>query len=208
MIEDSRQALLTGDLSHIQADIIGLGMHGSWTAIALARLGLDSLRLWDGDTVERGNLQTQAYTALDLERLKSEALADALSARGVTPHGHWDGEPLHPVVICCADSMEVRRSAAQTAPGLFIESRSAGNTLFVHAFKTSPEKVQRYLRRCFPRRLASVRCGETGTAAIGMQVAALIASLVMQSRGGELPELILEDHEITLGLSHIVRPTL
>ena len=75
---ESRQAELTKGVSTNPVDIIGCGMHGSWTALALARLGVPSLRLWDGDTVSPANLDTQAYRTGDVGEPKSKALASLL----------------------------------------------------------------------------------------------------------------------------------
>jgi tRNA A37 threonylcarbamoyladenosine dehydratase len=41
--------------------IIGAGATGSWLAIALAKLGIDNISIWDFDKVEEHNIPNQAF---------------------------------------------------------------------------------------------------------------------------------------------------
>lgn len=216
MVTDtSRQALLAGDLSRVEVDIIGLGMHGSLTAFGLARLGVGSLRLWDGDIVAEENLATQLYRPSDVGTRKTEALANVLATFGyigevICKDVFTYGESLRPVVICCADSMAVRKDAAMQARNsrsrLFIESRSARHDLFLHAFEPTGRAVAHYLDNYFPESVESVACGATGTMLMGMQVATLAGSLLTLSKGGDFPRLIPGEHEVFLGTAHIAKP--
>ena len=219
-LAESRQAELVGAVQDASVDLVGLGMHGSWTALALARLEVPRLRLWDGDVVGLENLNTQAYRRADVRRPKHLAMASSIRLSGYRgelisngrwfPDGHAPFLPLGSVVVSCADSMVVRRNLAVAAhysgSRLFIESRSAGNELFIHAFKPTTENVNHYLNTCFPARVATTTCGNTGTAALGMQVAALVAGIMLRTRGGELAELFNGDHRVSLGLHHTTRP--
>jgi hypothetical protein len=213
--EGSRQELLTVGIRDTAVDLIGLGMHGSWTALVLARMGVPKLRLWDGDVVSLGNMETQCYNRRDIGKPKPKALTSWLRALGYTGEVIGEGEwhslaaDCRPVVICCADSMEVRKDAVLWASAhgakYYIESRSAGHDAFIHAFRPNKANYDKYIANYFPAVLAQVACGATGTIAMGMQVASVIGSLLALTRGGEDANLIPGDHEIHLGLGHIAK---
>lgn len=216
--EESRQGLLVQGMQRLKAEIIGLGMHGSWTALALARMDIGGLRLWDADRVGLENLATQFYTQRDIGMNKAAA-----TMRNLLTHGYsgdlqycpteWspdqNEEPAHDVVICCADSMEVRQRAAVWARDneslLFVESRSAGNQLFLHSFPPTEEAVRHYLDNFFPEAIEQVACGATGTVAVGLQVASLVASLVALTKGGVNANCIPNEHEAAIGLSYLAK---
>jgi len=177
----SRQSLLTVGLSSLAVDIIGLGMHGSWTALALARMGVSRLRLWDHDSVEQGNLETQAYNHYQLGMLKVGALMETINSLVSLPptldgkYECYEGQPLLPIVVSCVDTFETRRLLATRAMHdscqLFIETRSGGHTLLAHAFEPTEANVQHYLDNFFPPEVASRPCGATGSIAVGFAAA-------------------------------------
>jgi molybdopterin/thiamine biosynthesis adenylyltransferase len=207
----SRQSLLTQGLSSLAVDIVGLGMHGSWTALALARMGVGRLRLWDDDTVEQGNLETQVYNGWQLGKDKINAMLETVESLGPTLSTiegklvRYVDQPLLPIVVSCADSFETRKAIATAALrdhcDLFIETRSGGHTLLAHAFEPTEAAVRHYLDNFFPDVVAPQACGATGSIAIGFQAASLVAALVTQWKGGGI---VTNEHEIVLGLSHKV----
>lgn len=218
MVVESRQHELVDDAKLDLIDVVGLGMHGSWTALALARLGFP-LRVWDADVVGLENLETQAYRRVDVGHSKVSALTSILESHGyehdvgllahsapTTPVA-WDGFiPLAPIVVSCVDSLHTRQRLAMAAmmskSRMFIESRSAAHKLFIHSFEPTEENTYNYLSKYFPQQVAEVTCGMTGTTAMGMQVAAIIAGLVMRTKGGVDVGLYPAHHEVNLGLYH------
>lgn len=215
MVDDSRQELLTGDLSSERIDIIGCGMHGSWAALAIARMGIGTIRLWDEDTVGNENLETQFYRPQDVGKPKADALRILLSSFGYRGRIIVEGrftptDDVFPIVSCHADSMTVRQDAAKAAmrckSRLFMESRSAANEVFFHAFSPDRENVEHYIGNYFPEVVAEIACGETGTAAVGMQVASLVCGTMLRSNAGEHIALFPGEHSVSLGLYHTAKP--
>lgn len=209
-------------LSSNDVTLVGLGLHGSWVARAIAKLNPRSLLIWDGDQVEVHNLRSQNYAARHLGSVKSVATrANMLSAQrnvSVTAMNMWAGNmpalgAAHTgIVICCADSMAVRIELARQVgwlygpSTLFIETRSLGNYGYVHAFNAEDDYVEHYIDTCFPETVAQVDCGGAGTIAMGMMMAALVTTIIAQWKGGGEAQLPLNEHCIQLGYGHQASP--
>jgi molybdopterin/thiamine biosynthesis adenylyltransferase len=175
--------------------VLGLGTVGSHAAVELARLGIGSLYLVDGDTVEPENLPSQAYTLTDVGRTKAEACAER--AHEVSEHIQVRGEQAMltggevfeagPVVLA-VDSMAARKSilelsvAQRPSHPLLIDARMAGRTLQLYAFNPcDPHALARWQAEWFDDSAAlAVPCGGRSVSYIGATVGGLIASYVQR----------------------------
>lgn len=97
-------------------NIIGAGAIGSFTALMLAKMGLEDITVWDYDTVSIENMNCQGYRYQDIGKPKVEALANIVESytnvKIKTMNRAWSpqtAEPMRGIVISCADSMAVRR---------------------------------------------------------------------------------------------------
>ena len=93
--------------------IIGAGAIGSWTCLALAKMGLCNIRVYDFDVVSEENMNSQLYPLKAIGNPKCQSLQDLIYQFTATPikvHTEkWDGQ-VHPgLVITAVDSMQVRR---------------------------------------------------------------------------------------------------
>lgn len=59
-----------------QITVIGAGATGSWLVLALARLGLTNITVYDYDVIEEHNIPNQAYGIGDVGKYKVNALYD------------------------------------------------------------------------------------------------------------------------------------
>ena len=118
--------------------IIGAGAIGSSTALALAKMGIGPLTVYDQDVVEPRNQPGQIYGLGDVGKPKVEALSrilfDLADVRIVTHPREWKpGElPAARIVVSAVDSMRVRRElfdAVRYHPGcgLFADGRIGGS---------------------------------------------------------------------------------
>ena len=93
--------------------IVGTGAVGSHIATFLARLGVESLHLWDFDTVGDHNIPNQMFREIDIGKLKTIALKEQLeeinSDIGVILHGKYNNEELTGYVFACVDNIEIRK---------------------------------------------------------------------------------------------------
>ena len=81
----------------VPVHIIGVGATGSFDAIALAKLGMPEIHVWDDDVVEINNTAGQAYGLDHDGQLKVEAINDIvqrLASMDLIAHPEkWDGQP-------------------------------------------------------------------------------------------------------------------
>ena len=97
----------------LHVTVVGCGAVGSFTALALAKMGVGSMTLYDPDKVEEHNLPVQFFANLDLGKHKVDALANQLVAMTETritaiPEA-FDGQPVHGIVVSAVDTMNARR---------------------------------------------------------------------------------------------------
>ncbi len=102
--------------------LIGAGGIGAAAALALAKMGVGHLTVWDDDTVSEFNLATQLHRISDLGRQKVQALCQlvfefsddtdfvAIPDR-LVPEDHWGLEDY--IVISAVDSIAARKGIWQ-----------------------------------------------------------------------------------------------
>jgi hypothetical protein len=119
-----------------QVHIVGCGATGSWTALLLAKMGVQNIHLWDFDEVEAHNLPNQIFRLKDVGCPKVTALAEIIEeSTGIKPTPHNEavtGEnQLKGIVFLLVDSMSVRQDIWKGAikfklgVDLMIETRMA-----------------------------------------------------------------------------------
>jgi tRNA A37 threonylcarbamoyladenosine dehydratase len=101
-------------------NIIGAGSIGSWSALALTKLGCTNVTVWDADLVERHNAGSQIYTGYDDGKSKVDALKqkiDLISNEKIEVKDEmWTNAqelPDDSIVISAVDTMAVRAELAQ-----------------------------------------------------------------------------------------------
>lgn len=94
--------------------IIGAGATGSWLALALAKLGIDNISIWDFDIVEEHNVPNQAFGIGDIGRAKVASLADIIEENTGTEllsiyNKEFKDQRLQGIVFLMVDSMKARK---------------------------------------------------------------------------------------------------
>jgi len=94
--------------------IIGAGATGSFVALALAKMGMTNIKIWDDDYVEEHNFPNQLFRLKDLNSYKSEQTAKIVkSFTGTSIKYHnckYIKQPLRGLVIIAVDTMKCRKS--------------------------------------------------------------------------------------------------
>jgi molybdopterin/thiamine biosynthesis adenylyltransferase len=93
--------------------IIGAGAIGSFTALSLVKMGFGNIRVFDFDTVDVVNLNSQFYRFKDIGKLKVRALADLIheftDVRIEAIGKPYTGGVFAGIVISAVDSMQIRK---------------------------------------------------------------------------------------------------
>lgn len=95
--------------------IVGCGAVGSHIATGLVRLGIQSLTLWDFDTVEPHNITNQIYTQNHINRKKTEALKEHCltinpDIKITIKDKYTTNQLLNGYVFLAVDSIELRKA--------------------------------------------------------------------------------------------------
>jgi hypothetical protein len=93
--------------------IIGAGATGSWLALALAKLGIENITVWDFDVIEEHNVPNQAYRLKDVGISKVAALNGLLLRTINQPikfhHEPFTNQRLAGIIFLMVDSMKTRK---------------------------------------------------------------------------------------------------
>lgn len=187
--------------------ICGLGTVGSHAAIELARMGVGSLTLIDGDKVEGHNLPSQAYHMNDVGSYKAEALEERVKEISETVVDidvrMLDGtEEFKPgPVILAVDDMEARKTILEGSVAdivdhqLVIDGRMGGRAWQLISFDPCEKMEQWADGYYFPQeQAAEIPCGGRTVSFIGSFIGGMIAALVCkQINGDEIPFFMAGD---------------
>jgi len=183
-ISYSRQSNLFNPEDHINRwiQIIGAGTSGSWTALALCKLGLKRVMVYDFDKVEDVNIPSQVHGPIDLEKYKTEALQDSvkrLTGIDVYACKKYTNQSIDGIVIICVDTMKERKRIHKEIKKqkikelLIIDSRIGGSQLEIYTCQSLKE-----WEKTFTNNPSQDVCGERSICYIGMITAGLIANQV------------------------------
>lgn len=168
--------------------LFGAGSVGSYVALALLKMGVTELEVWDADTVESHNSPMSLYAPQDLGRLKVEALRDHLKAlTGVTisiqPKMYDGTVPCRNAsVVACVDTMQARKivwSSVKKNPSIdvFLDTRLARTYVELLSIEPNlPDDIRRYDNMLFDDKTA-VRevCGTHGIVFASMTAASRVS---------------------------------
>lgn len=127
------------EVDNADVTLAGLGGIGSWAGLLLARLGINSLSLYDNDTVEAANRSGQLYGENELRSTKASALYRIImnftgnSVRTYARDSLWsrDTGTASPIMICGFDNMNSRREYFQSWKKLAERSPNKDQLLFI-----------------------------------------------------------------------------
>lgn len=103
-------------VSNLNVLIVGAGGIGSWLAMNVARLGVNSITIYDDDTVEVGNLSGQLLPSSGVGRKKSMVVCDEIirycSSVTMIPKDarYYNDEEYYDIVMLAVDNMASRKN--------------------------------------------------------------------------------------------------
>ena len=166
-----QSGLIKMDMLSTPITVIGCGAVGSFTTLALAKVGFHNLTVWDGDVIEEHNIPNQFYPLSAVGKSKTEALVKMVKMfEGVKIKGinrFWTGAELRGVIISAVDSMKVRSAiwkgvSRNIGIPVFIDGRMGGNQLEIYTVDVrNMEDRKRYMKTLYPdSATAPVPCTE------------------------------------------------
>lgn len=166
--------------------LIGVGGIGSPTALALAKMGMSNITIYDDDTIENHNLPNQLYKSKEVGNAKANALVSSLEEYAVGSFkpviGRVDSTThLEGIVISGVDSMESRQQIwngikYKSRVLLYIDARMGAEVARIFAINpTSPVDVEEYESNLYPD---SETAEESCTAKAIIYNTFMIASLI------------------------------
>ena len=111
----SRQInILNPEEFNTRINIIGVGATGSWMSLALAKMGLSKLHIYDFDTVGEHNLPNQMFGLRDIGRNKAISMRNIIKSLTGFTIGAKDEKlegdtPMRGVVFMLTDTMKSRK---------------------------------------------------------------------------------------------------
>lgn len=188
------------DRTNASVTIVGCGGIGSFTALALAKLGVQRLTLVDYDVVEEHNIPNQLFGHGDLGLTKVRSLADISDVLGgeakwdCRDHRLQDGVPLSDVVISALDSMHARKDLWELVKGkpqcrLFLDARLAGQAIVLYAVRPmNPDDQAGYEATLYSdKEAADDPCTARAVIDVGFAVASLLTRAVRKHYAREEP---------------------
>ena len=208
----SRQTDLV-DAEALEAPItlIGCGGIGSFTALALAKMGCVHLTIFDDDLVEEHNIPNQLYRLNDIGQLKDERLADIIkSFTGIGIQARPErvqSQRLQGIVVSGVDSMEARRRiwdrSIRFKAGVeaYIDARMGAEVSRIYTvWPQDPDHVRFYERTLYSDDEAlQIPCTAQAIVYTSLGIASLVAGQVKRVAMGEIckREIIFDQKTLT-----------
>jgi molybdopterin/thiamine biosynthesis adenylyltransferase len=130
--------------------IIGAGAIGGWTTLSLAKMGYLNLTVFDFDTVDIVNLNSQLYRHRDIKKPKVDALKEIVNdftGYDITSVNDkfTGGSIASDIVISAVDSMVVRKQIWDSVKGnpfvkTFIDPRMGSETALLYVINPNDAK--------------------------------------------------------------------
>lgn len=169
--------------------VIGAGAIGSFTVLALSKMGYEDITVYDFDTVTIENLNAQMYRFSDINKHKVEALRDIISDfSGVQIKIHnekYSGQKFNDIVICAVDNMSTRKQLYEAhknnfLTNLLIDPRMAIEYAYIQAFNpNNREQQDLYQKTLFTDEQAEPeRCTNKSTIYTSQLIGATISKIV------------------------------
>lgn len=175
--------------------IIGAGSIGSFTALALVKMGFKDIHIWDDQDIGRENVSTQLYGDGHVGRGKTDVLKRLLTDRlgpreehGLVITEHYEryvAQEIFGVVICAVDSMESRKqiwkaSKRSTLIPWLIDARMGAEQALLYTMKPSDVlDIKSYGKTLYSDDEALQEpCTAAGTAYTALLIAGMIGKAV------------------------------
>jgi hypothetical protein len=157
--------LVPSDFQKYPVTIIGAGGIGSPTALAMSKMGVENITIYDDDIVENHNLPNQMYRISDLNKLKVEATRDICKDFSGLEikicNERFEGQKAQGIIVSGVDTMKSReiiwkRMKYNPMANLYIDARMGAEVCRICSINPcDPDDVRWYEKTLFPDEKAS-----------------------------------------------------
>lgn len=168
--------------------IIGAGAIGSFTTLSLAKMGFGNITVYDHDTIEIENMNSQFYRRSDVNCSKVSALyclVDDFTGIKITAKPEKYESGIFPgIVISAVDNMAVRKNIWQNHVNrspmtkIFLDPRMGAETALIFAMNPMNSKDQKSYQNSLYTDEAALQ--ERCTAKATIYTACMLSGLVAQ----------------------------
>ncbi|NVM46732.1 MAG: ThiF family adenylyltransferase [Candidatus Lokiarchaeota archaeon] len=171
-------------------NLIGAGAIGSFTALALAKMGFTNITAIDFDTIDVENMNCQFYRFKDIGKPKVQALQELIEDfTGIeinAVNDMWNGAILEGITICAVDNMKVRKEIFETHgrkafnTKAIIDPRMGAETALMFSYSPiSPSELEDYKTTLYSDENAiQERCTAKSTMYTACMLSGLVAKTV------------------------------
>lgn len=178
--------------------VIGAGAIGSFTVLALAKMGFENITVFDDDTVEVENLNAQFFRHKDVGTSKVEALRamvqDFTGTTIIAIRGRFAG-PISKrgIMITAVDNMKTREEVLNACENtgmitdLVIDPRMSAEVATMFAYEPKKKETMKSYRKSLFKDEDGVqeRCTAKSTMYCVLAISSLVAATVKQFVTGE-----------------------
>lgn len=210
-------------LSKTRFVIVGAGAIGSFTTIALSKMGMTVATVYDFDSLENHNFANQMYPVSQIDKPKVDALKAVAKDFGDCDiqaiKGPWtpDNAVIGDIVISAVDNMDIRKALWEYYKdrcSLFIDGRMGAYVIKVFGVDTKNLEARAYYESTLhsQAQAAPERCGEKSIIYTVLLLSGFVVSQVkewvMGGSGGYRPTAVILDALNTiLDKTYHVEPT-
>lgn len=142
-----QSGLVNEEIFKVPITVVGVGGIGSFLVLALAKMGFESISIYDNDTIEEHNLPNQFYKFGDIKKKKTTALTSMVAefcsfGLGYNSRQWMANDKTKGVLISCVDNMDAREAMFNYALDypdripLFIDGRMGRLQAEIYTVKT------------------------------------------------------------------------
>jgi len=170
--------------------IIGAGAIGSFTALALSKMGIKNIELIDFDRVTKHNISNQFVRLADLGKYKVDCVADICKQFSpekvnisVQRNKFIDPETSAEIVIAATDNIESRVGVFEVVKEspltrFYIDSRMGGELLHIFSFNPHSDKAKEYINYFTKKPAKSLPCSARAILYNVLMCASLVGNIV------------------------------
>ena len=177
--------------------IIGAGSTGSFTALNLAKMGMENIKVIDFDIIEEHNIPNQFFRIKDIGKFKVEALKEIIKeftnieieTECIKINKNYEFDiNLNTLIILCVDNMKARKliyDKIKDFPIKLIDTRFGGEGFSIHNIDLENEEHKKKFESSLKATTKNTSCGEKGIIYTILNLASEVCNIVKKIDKGE-----------------------